>query len=61
MSDEFSPPAPIIEGTPEAQREREACRFLKLPYDLESANLQRSYAAFKCWHWKQMQKRDQIP
>ena len=58
---EFVPPAPIVEGTPEATREREARRFLKLPYNLEDINFQRAYAAFRRWHHKLMQRRDQLP
>ena len=50
----FVPPAPIVEGTPEATREPEICRFLKLPYDLKDANIQRGIAAWKYYNHKLM-------
>jgi hypothetical protein len=51
----FVPPEPLVEGTPEATRHREACRFRNVPYDLDEANFQRAYAAFKRWHHKLQQ------
>ena len=54
----FEPPSPILAGSDEERFERHRHRFLGLPFDLDELNHLRAYAAFKVWHHRAMQERD---
>ena len=54
----FVAPDPIIEGTIEAEHERQKSRFLDLPYDLDAINRTRAWVAFKNRNHRLMTERD---